>query len=99
MSPSKTCFSITSLVKYKVLEGEIVLIEEQLIELVAKEISVKANIVKQVVALLDEGNTVPFIARYRKEVTGGLDEVSIKEIQDKWQYEVQLFERKATVTQ
>jgi len=79
------------------VEGEIFLIEEQLIELVAKEISVKANIVKQVVSLLDEGNTVPFIARYRKEVTGGLDEVSIKEIQDKWQYAVQLSERKAEV--
>ena len=39
---------------------------DQLIELVAKEIQLKTSIVKQVIDLLDEGNTVPFIARYRK---------------------------------
>src|SRR5699024_4979099 len=46
---------------------------------------------------MDEGNTVPFIARYRKEITGGLDEVKIKQIQDKWQYAVNLAERKEEV--
>src|SRR5699024_11807950 len=51
----------------------------------------------QVIQLLDEGNTVPFIARYRKEATGGLDEVEIKSIQDRWTYVVQLAERKAEV--
>src|SRR5699024_1148824 len=40
------------------------------------------------------GNTVPFIARYRKEATGGLDEVAIKEIQDIWEYNIQLRDRK-----
>lgn len=64
---------------------------------VAKEANVKTAIVKKVVALLDEGNTVPFIARYRKEATGGLDEVQIKQIQDKWQYAVNLAERKDEV--
>src|SRR5699024_8933401 len=73
------------------------LLNTELIELVAKEIKLKENIVKQVITLLDEGNTVPFIARYRKEVTGGLDEVAIKNIQDSWNYAVQLAERKEEV--
>lgn len=64
---------------------------------VAKETDVKTAIVKKVIALMDEGNTVPFIARYRKEVTGGLDEVQIKSIQDKYQYAVNLAERKEEV--
>src|SRR5699024_8017921 len=42
-------------------------------------------------------NTVPFIARYRKEMTGGLDEVQIKSVQDKWTYAVNLRERKEEV--
>src|SRR5699024_2103076 len=46
---------------------------------------------------LDEGNTVPFVARYRKEMTGGLDEVKIKAIQDKWNYALNLQERKQEV--
>ena len=36
--------------------------------------------------MLDEGNTVPFIARYRKEKTGSLDEVQIRDIMERWQY-------------
>jgi uncharacterized protein len=52
-----------------------------------------------VMALLDEGSTVPFIARYRKEVTGNLDEVQIRDIQEKQQYFRELEERKATVLQ
>ena len=36
--------------------------------------------------MLDEGNTVPFIARYRKEQTGSLDEVQIRDIMERWQY-------------
>src|SRR5690625_1759463 len=72
-------------------------VKEELVNLVAKEINMKEATVKQVVHLLDEGNTVPFIARYRKEATGGLDEVAIKTIQDTWDYAVQLSERKAEV--
>ncbi|HLQ95873.1 MAG TPA: Tex family protein [Pseudogracilibacillus sp.] len=69
----------------------------ELIALVAKEVKQKENIVEQVITLLNEGNTVPFIARYRKEVTGALDEVEIKSIQDSWNYAVQLSERKEEV--
>ncbi|WP_077318358.1 Tex family protein [Virgibacillus proomii] len=64
---------------------------------VANETKVKVPIVNKVIALLKDGNTVPFIARYRKEVTGGLDEVQIKLIQDKWNYVVNLSERKQEV--
>ncbi|RKQ30944.1 Tex family protein [Oceanobacillus halophilus] len=71
--------------------------DSELIGLVAKETSVNTNIVKKVIELLDEGNTVPFIARYRKEITGGLDEVQIKNVQDRWQYAVHLAERKQEV--
>ena len=47
--------------------------------------------------LIDEGGTVPFIARYRKEVTGNLDEVQIRSIEEKLAYFRGLLERKATV--
>ena len=55
---------------------------------------------KQVIAvlnLLEENNTVPFIARYRKEATGGLDEVQIKQISDEYQYVAHLQKRKEEV--
>ena len=50
-----------------------------------------------VVAMLDEGSTVPFIARYRKERTGGLDEVQIRNIEEKRAYIVELEERRAAI--
>src|SRR5689334_3547491 len=52
-----------------------------------------------VIALLDEGATVPFIARYRKEVSGNLDEVQIRDIQEKLEYFRELEERRETVLQ
>ncbi|SEN81892.1 uncharacterized protein SAMN04488134_10217 [Amphibacillus marinus] len=71
--------------------------EEKIMTDVAKRLSLKVNIVEQVIHLLTEGNTVPFIARYRKEQTGGLDEVQIKDIEDQWQYAQQLAQRKEEV--
>jgi len=68
-----------------------------LTENVAKETKIKSNIINDVITLLDQGNTVPFIARYRKELTGGLDEIQIKHIQDTWEYVVNLTERKKEV--
>src|SRR4030043_1976682 len=53
------------------------------ISIIAKEIAVKPSQVKAVAALLDEGATVPLIARYRKEATGSLDEVAITTIRDR----------------
>lgn len=53
--------------------------------------------VKSVLELLEENNTVPFIARYRKEATGGLDEVQIKQISNEYQYVANLQKRKDEV--
>lgn len=72
-------------------------INQDLLKWVATETDVKTHTIQKVINLLDEGNTVPFIARYRKEMTGGLDEVKIKSIQDKWTYVVNLEARKEEV--
>jgi len=71
--------------------------DKDLLKIVANETKIGATTIEKVIALFDEGNTVPFIARYRKEMTGGLDEVEIKLIQDKWQYALQLSQRKEEV--
>ena len=68
---------------------------------IIKEISIDLNVsVKQVESTLDllsEGNTIPFIARYRKEVTGNLDEEQIRKISDVYEYQVNLLKRKEDV--
>ncbi|WP_226585465.1 Tex family protein [Halobacillus litoralis] len=69
----------------------------ELLKLVAKQTTLNEKTIKQVIGLLDEGNTVPFIARYRKELTGGLDEVQIKAIEDQWNYVTNLVQRKEEV--
>jgi uncharacterized protein len=68
-----------------------------LVPQLAAELNLPARGVAAVVALLDEGNTVPFIARYRKERTGGLDEVQIRAIEDKRAYLTELEERRAAI--
>ena len=72
-------------------------VNPELLNLVAKQLKLKNTTIKQVIGLLDEGNTVPFIARYRKELTGGLDEVQIKDIEDQWHYVTNLVQRKEEV--
>ncbi len=57
-----------------------------LIQQLAAELSLSPNKVQQTVALLDEGNTIPFIARYRKEVTGEMDEVVLRDLNEQLQY-------------
>ncbi|WP_205600804.1 Tex family protein [Gracilibacillus sp. YIM 98692] len=64
---------------------------------VAKKTELNEKSIKQVINLLQEGNTVPFIARYRKEQTGSLDEVQIKDIQEAWDYANALHDRKQEV--
>lgn len=64
---------------------------------IAKEVAVTTKQVTSVISLLEEGNTVPFIARYRKELTGSLDEVQIRDIQEKWAYLQNLESRKEEV--
>ena len=63
----------------------------------AAELGLPAHGIAAVVALLDEGNTVPFIARYRKERTGGLDEVQIRAIEEQRTYVVELEARRAAI--
>lgn len=71
--------------------------QKQMIQMIAAACEVKPKQVNTVVQLLEDGNTVPFIARYRKEMTGSLDEVQIKAIEDKYQYVQQLEQRKQEV--
>ncbi|MFJ8063386.1 Tex family protein [Psychrobacillus sp. NPDC096426] len=71
---------------------------KKMLQLVSKETGVKSSQAEQVIKLLEEGNTVPFIARYRKEQTGSLDEVQIKAIEDRYNYIQQLEQRKEEVT-
>ena len=54
-----------------------------MLQVIATDAKVKPTQVDAVIKLLDDGNTVPFIARYRKEATGALDEVQIKTIEDR----------------
>ncbi|MFT4417109.1 Tex family protein [Fredinandcohnia humi] len=68
-----------------------------MIKTIAKEVVVSPKQVNSVISLLNEGNTVPFIARYRKELTGSLDEVQIRDIQEKWNYLQNLEARKEEV--
>jgi len=68
--------------------------ENQLIEQIKKELNLKYEQVKNVITLLDQGNTIPFIARYRKELTGELDEIMIKTIFEKINYLRNLEENK-----
>ena len=68
-----------------------------MLQLIAKDVVVKPGQVDAVIKLLEEGNTVPFIARYRKEATGSLDEVQIKAVEDRYHYIQQLEQRKEEV--
>jgi len=66
-------------------------------QLIAEELSIRPHQVKNTVELLDDDNTVPFISRYRKEVTGSLDEDQIRAVEDRIRYLRTLEERKKTV--
>ena len=68
-----------------------------LLPVLVAETGLQQNQVKQTVALLEEGATVPFIARYRKEVTGELDEVQIRQLQERLTYFKELQERQQTI--
>lgn len=70
---------------------------EEIIIAVAKELEITKKQVEAVLSLLAQGNTVPFIARYRKEATGGLNEDQIREIDKYYQYQVNLAKRKEDV--
>lgn len=69
----------------------------EIVAFLMEETSLKKFQVEQTVALLQQGSTVPFIARYRKEATGELDEVEIRQLQDRLNYFVELHERRQTI--
>ena len=69
----------------------------QIINELSIELSIKERQVVTVLKLLEDGNTIPFIARYRKEMTGSLDEEQIRAISEKYEYQVNLFKRKEDV--
>ena len=66
-------------------------------EQIAKELNIKVGQVENTVKLIDEGNTIPFIARYRKEVTGSLDDEILRNLEQKLQYLRNLEQRKEDV--
>ncbi len=68
-----------------------------IIETLAKELNLKTEQVEKTVALIDEGNTIPFIARYRKEVTGSLDDTTLRDLDDKLTYLRNIEKRKNEV--
>ena len=68
-----------------------------IIKQIGKDLNIKERQVEVVLNLLKEGNTVPFIARYRKEATGSLDEEVIRSINEVYEYQVNLLKRKEDV--
>ncbi|MGG3926489.1 Tex family protein [Metabacillus fastidiosus] len=71
--------------------------QEQIMKHISKELGITYKQVKNVIQLLEDSNTVPFIARYRKEQTGELDEVQIRNISENWTYMQNLESRKEEV--
>lgn len=65
--------------------------------IIASELQARTEQVDTAIRLLDEGNTVPFIARYRKETTGGLDDTQLRQLETRLIYLRELFERRATI--
>ena len=70
---------------------------ELIIKEIAENLSITEKQVQTVLSLLEEGNTIPFIARYRKEATGALDEEQIRSISEVYEYQMNLFKRKEDV--
>jgi uncharacterized protein len=66
-------------------------------QLLAKELSLSPSQVQNALELFAEGATIPFIARYRKERTGSLDEVQLRDLSDRFTYLTELEQRKAAI--
>ena len=69
-----------------------------ILKTLATEFSIKEEQVKNTVDLIDEGNTIPFISRYRKEVTGGLDDATLRDLNDRLGYLRKMDERRAEIS-
>ena len=70
---------------------------DAIVEILARELGQQAEYVKNVVQLLDEGNTIPFIARYRKELHGSMDDTALRKLEDRLQYLRNLDKRRQEV--
>lgn len=70
---------------------------DMIVKEMAKELSIREKQIEVVLSLLEEGNTIPFIARYRKEATGALNEEVIRKISEVYDYQVSLMKRKEDV--
>ena len=70
---------------------------EKIIKLIAEELNIKEKQVEATIKLIDEGNTIPFIARYRKEVTGGLSDETLRDLGERLNYLKNLEQRKEEV--
>ena len=66
-------------------------------KLIAQELNIKQQQIEATVKLLDDGNTVPFVARYRKEVTGGLDDTQLRQLDSRLTYLRELEERRQSI--
>ncbi|MBU9723809.1 MULTISPECIES: Tex family protein [Bacillaceae] len=71
--------------------------KQSILALVTEQTKLKRDRVKNVIELSEDGNTVPFIARYRKELTGGMDEDQIRDVLEAWTYSTNLANRKEEV--
>ena len=80
-------------IKRKIMEYEMDIVKK-----LAEEFNLKNEQVEKTVALIDEGNTIPFIARYRKEETGSLDDNVLRELDDRLTYLRNIEKRKEEVT-
>ena len=68
-----------------------------IIEQLARELNRPVEHIENVIRLLDEGNTIPFIARYRKELHGAMDDTALRTLEERLQYLRNLAERRETV--
>ena len=69
-----------------------------ILKTLAEEFKIKEEQVKETVALIDDGNTIPFISRYRKEVTGGLDDATLRDLNDRLNYLRKMEERREEIS-
>ena len=70
---------------------------DKIIKTIAEELNIKEKQVENAIKLIDEGNTIPFIARYRKEVTGGLSDEILRDLGERLTYLRNLEQRKEEI--
>ena len=73
--------------------------EQLIIQLIAQELSLRAEQIKNALELFAKGATIPFVARYRKERTGEMNEIQLRDLQDRYAYLTELRDRKAVILQ